>query len=164
MPMFTTSVIVLPVWPFHTPLRRRSVKSRIFASTALTTGTTSWPSTTIAHASRDIRSKRFESCANRSRMWTLSIVCLWESSAFQAADAVRVLILGTEQTTVRDQNGTTTGRVRMNMIDPGVLDRERDREREIRDDMSGWRRWGPYLADRSWGTVREDYSGDGNAW
>jgi hypothetical protein len=52
----------------------------------------------------------------------------------------------------------------MNMIDPGSLDRERERVREIRDDMSGWRRWGPYLADRSWGTVREDYSADGNAW
>ena len=27
-----------------------------------------------------------------------------------------------------------------------------------------WRFWGPYLAERSWGTVREDYSHDGNAW
>ena len=27
-----------------------------------------------------------------------------------------------------------------------------------------WRRWGPYVSDRSWGTVREDYSADGNAW
>src|SRR5579864_3989272 len=27
-----------------------------------------------------------------------------------------------------------------------------------------WRRWGPYLAERSWGTVREDYSVDGDAW
>jgi hypothetical protein len=27
-----------------------------------------------------------------------------------------------------------------------------------------WRRWGPYLSDRSWGTVREDDSSDGNAW
>ena len=27
-----------------------------------------------------------------------------------------------------------------------------------------WKRWGPYLADRQWGTVREDYSADGNAW
>jgi hypothetical protein len=31
-------------------------------------------------------------------------------------------------------------------------------------DSSPWRRWGPYLSERSWGTVREDYSGDGNAW
>ncbi|HEY4362048.1 MAG TPA: glucosidase [Bryobacteraceae bacterium] len=27
-----------------------------------------------------------------------------------------------------------------------------------------WRRWGPYLAEREWGTVREDYSADGEAW
>jgi hypothetical protein len=27
-----------------------------------------------------------------------------------------------------------------------------------------WRRWGPYVSDRQWGTVREDYSADGNAW
>jgi len=27
-----------------------------------------------------------------------------------------------------------------------------------------WNRWGPYLAERAWGTVREDYSSDGNAW
>ena len=27
-----------------------------------------------------------------------------------------------------------------------------------------WRRWGPYLSDRQWGTVREDYSADGDAW
>src|SRR6267142_4652102 len=27
-----------------------------------------------------------------------------------------------------------------------------------------WRRWGPYLSERAWGTVREDYSEHGNAW
>jgi len=27
-----------------------------------------------------------------------------------------------------------------------------------------WKRWGPYLSERQWGTVREDYSADGNAW
>ena len=45
-----------------------------------------------------------------------------------------------------------------------TIDRERERVREIRDDLSGWRRWGPYVTDRSWGTVREDYSHDGDAW
>ncbi|MGB7364069.1 MAG: glucosidase, partial [Rhodococcus sp. (in: high G+C Gram-positive bacteria)] len=30
--------------------------------------------------------------------------------------------------------------------------------------QSAWRTWGPYLAGRQWGTVREDYSDDGNAW
>lgn len=29
---------------------------------------------------------------------------------------------------------------------------------------ANWRRWGPYLAERAWGTVREDYSSDGDAW
>ncbi|MBC7804590.1 MAG: glucosidase [Akkermansiaceae bacterium] len=28
----------------------------------------------------------------------------------------------------------------------------------------GWRLWGPYLSERAWGTVREDYSADGSAW
>ncbi len=27
-----------------------------------------------------------------------------------------------------------------------------------------WKKWGPYVSDRAWGTVREDYSEDGNAW
>jgi hypothetical protein len=31
-------------------------------------------------------------------------------------------------------------------------------------DGAAWKRWGPYLSDRSWGTVREDDSNDGNAW
>ena len=41
---------------------------------------------------------------------------------------------------------------------------EHDRLREICDDAHGWRRWGPYVSDRSWATVREDYSADGDAW
>lgn len=38
--------------------------------------------------------------------------------------------------------------------------------RRLRELAAGtpWRRWGPYLAERQWGTVREDYSADGNAW
>jgi hypothetical protein len=32
------------------------------------------------------------------------------------------------------------------------------------DPVQQWRRWGPYVSDRSWGSVREDYSADGNAW
>ncbi|MET7424978.1 glucosidase [Dactylosporangium sp. NPDC005555] len=31
-------------------------------------------------------------------------------------------------------------------------------------DATPWYRWGPYLSERAWGTVREDYSGDGTAW
>jgi hypothetical protein len=33
-----------------------------------------------------------------------------------------------------------------------------------RRDLAPWRRWGPYLSERAWGTVREDYSADGDAW
>ena len=31
-------------------------------------------------------------------------------------------------------------------------------------DNKGWKKWGPYLAERQWGTVREDYSDGGDAW
>ena len=31
-------------------------------------------------------------------------------------------------------------------------------------DAAAWKAWGPYLSERQWGTVREDYSPDGNAW
>jgi Mannosylglycerate hydrolase MGH1-like glycoside hydrolase domain len=33
-----------------------------------------------------------------------------------------------------------------------------------RRDLAPWRRWGPYVSERAWGTVREDYSADGDAW
>ena len=42
--------------------------------------------------------------------------------------------------------------------------REQERIQQIGDDATGWRRWGPYVSDRSWATVREDYSPDGEAW
>src|SRR5258707_3937759 len=32
------------------------------------------------------------------------------------------------------------------------------------DQKAAWKKWGPYLSERQWGTVREDYSKDGNAW
>lgn len=34
----------------------------------------------------------------------------------------------------------------------------------VSDTYKNWKKWGPYLAERQWGTVREDYSEDGNAW
>jgi hypothetical protein len=39
-----------------------------------------------------------------------------------------------------------------------------DSERKRLQHGDAWRRWGPYLSERQWGTVREDYSADGNAW
>ena len=32
------------------------------------------------------------------------------------------------------------------------------------EEAGPWHEWGPYLAERAWGTVREDYSADGDAW
>ena len=41
---------------------------------------------------------------------------------------------------------------------------ERKRLDEARDQGLSWKKWGPYLSERQWGTVREDYSDSGNAW
>ena len=47
MPMLTTLRIGLPVWPVHDPSRTASAKLLIRPSTSCTSGTTSWPSTSI---------------------------------------------------------------------------------------------------------------------
>ncbi len=41
---------------------------------------------------------------------------------------------------------------------------EQTRLEEARQGKVPWRKWGPYLSERQWGTVREDYSGSGDAW
>lgn len=41
---------------------------------------------------------------------------------------------------------------------------ERDRLRQEARREQNWQRWGPYLSERQWGTVREDYSADGSCW
>jgi hypothetical protein len=41
---------------------------------------------------------------------------------------------------------------------------EHARLREAREGTAPWRKWGPYLSERQWGTVREDYSEGGTAW
>ena len=41
---------------------------------------------------------------------------------------------------------------------------EQRRLDETREAGAPWKKWGPYLSERQWGTVREDYSRDGNAW
>src|SRR4051812_32079634 len=45
-----------------------------------------------------------------------------------------------------------------------VQDAESARLEEARNVKAPWRKWGPYLSERQWGSVREDYSQDGNAW
>jgi hypothetical protein len=42
--------------------------------------------------------------------------------------------------------------------------KEENRLEAARSEGTPWRKWGPYLSERQWGTVREDYSQDGNAW
>jgi hypothetical protein len=44
------------------------------------------------------------------------------------------------------------------------MNNESRRLQEARDGTAAWKKWGPYLSERQWGTVREDYSGDGDAW
>jgi hypothetical protein len=44
------------------------------------------------------------------------------------------------------------------------LTAEEQRLEEARSGKAAWRRWGPYVSERQWGTVREDYSANGDAW
>jgi hypothetical protein len=44
------------------------------------------------------------------------------------------------------------------------MDAENRRLDETRSQTAPWRKWGPYLSERQWGTVREDYSESGDAW
>ncbi|MFQ5599462.1 MAG: glucosidase [Candidatus Krumholzibacteriia bacterium] len=46
----------------------------------------------------------------------------------------------------------------------GLAGAERTRLTQDTLRQKNWKRWGPYLAERQWGTVREDYSEDGNPW
>ena len=45
-----------------------------------------------------------------------------------------------------------------------MITREEQRLLQSRDRSAHWKRWGPYLSERAWGTVREDYSPGGTAW
>jgi len=49
----------------------------------------------------------------------------------------------------------------MNVTSKG---REKERLEEAREKNIPWKKWGPYLSERQWGTVREDYSENGDAW
>ena len=44
------------------------------------------------------------------------------------------------------------------------MSKEQERLREAREKSVPWKKWGPYLSERQWGTVREDYSDNGDAW
>jgi hypothetical protein len=51
-----------------------------------------------------------------------------------------------------------------NMLNPGKITVEDRRLQEDARREKNWKRWGPYLSERQWGTVREDYSADGKSW
>ncbi|HXG94455.1 MAG TPA: glucosidase [Blastocatellia bacterium] len=44
------------------------------------------------------------------------------------------------------------------------MTKEEARLEKARERKAHWKRWGPYLSERAWGTVREDYSANGDAW
>jgi len=44
------------------------------------------------------------------------------------------------------------------------MTKEEIRLQQSRERRAHWKRWGPYLSERAWGTVREDYSPYGTAW
>lgn len=51
------------------------------------------------------------------------------------------------------------------MAEQTIIDvTEQKRLNDAREAGIPWKKWGPYLSERQWGTVREDYSEDGNAW
>jgi Glycosyl hydrolase family 63 C-terminal domain len=45
-----------------------------------------------------------------------------------------------------------------------MLTVEQQRLEDAREEKYAWKKWGPYLSERQWGTVREDYSENGDAW
>src|SRR4029434_7731921 len=47
---------------------------------------------------------------------------------------------------------------------PTRMTQESERLRQDASREQDWKRWGPYLSDRQWGTVREDYSAHGEPW
>ena len=44
------------------------------------------------------------------------------------------------------------------------MSKESQRLEQAKNPQTPWKKWGPYLSERQWGTVREDYSENGNAW
>ena len=65
-----------------------------------------------------------------------------------------------------DQNRLEQAREqRRQTMKPEIVDvTEQKRLNEAREAGIPWKKWGPYLSERQWGTVREDYSEGGDAW
>ncbi len=63
-----------------------------------------------------------------------------------------------------DAGGTHMARKTTQKAPDAVPNAEQARLDEAREKGTPWRKWGPYLSERQWGTVREDYSEGGDAW
>ena len=74
------------------------------------------------------------------------------------ADGGHQLLLGRKHAMPRDEQPSQP-----HMASPDSLTAEELRLRAARTGVP-WRAWGPYLSERQWGTVREDYSENGDAW
>jgi hypothetical protein len=61
------------------------------------------------------------------------------------------------------KNGWQPGTNRYKLKD-NAMHAEQERLAESNARTKHWKRWGPYVSERAWGTVREDYSADGSAW
>ncbi len=57
-----------------------------------------------------------------------------------------------------------SGKTAHDLLMWGSMTKEHQRLNEDRERVRNWRRWGSYLSERQWGTVREDYSDHGNSW
>src|SRR5678816_2576033 len=66
----------------------------------------------------------------------------------------------------RRGRGVVAGSGRVVSLDPGrgAMNAEGRRLAAARTQAAPWRKWGPYLSERQWGTVREDYGPSGDAW
>src|SRR5262249_13346884 len=80
----------------------------------------------------------------------------WVRSSHHAA-------LHDDDTHTNDQLGSLL-MMGSNVPHPFVANAERLRLVADREGREHWRKWGPSLSDRQWGTVREDYSPTGDAW
>src|SRR5271166_667465 len=65
---------------------------------------------------------------------------------------------------VTSNEGNLNGPVEDSKQAAAAANAESARLQECRQSGVPWKKWGPYLSERQWGTVREDYSADGNAW
>src|SRR5262249_58160372 len=85
------------------------------------------------------------------------------------AGTVRAVELTTRGSSRRTRSGSTLACLSRKGVEPmapqnSVVNEEQRRLEEDRQGRRPWKKWGPYLSERQWGTVREDYSAGGDAW